>query len=97
MVFAKTVKEGAPVAFRNYDALWDFENDCEIWQACRATSAAPTIFPPPKFENPPKEYVDGGIGYVYFHSSPSMTCFPNKGITIQCEIKHVQYSHEKFC
>jgi predicted acylesterase/phospholipase RssA len=38
-------------------------DDCPIWQACRATSAAPTIFPPMIIGNPETAYVDGGLGY----------------------------------
>jgi len=38
-------------------------DDCPIWQACRATSAAPTFFPPMVIGRPPTAYVDGGLGY----------------------------------
>ena len=38
-------------------------DDCLIWEACRATSAAPTIFPPIMIGNPSIAYVDGGLGY----------------------------------
>lgn len=48
--------------FRSYDSPWDAMDDCPIWQACRATSAAPTIFPPMQIGNPPVAYVDGGLG-----------------------------------
>lgn len=34
-----------------------------IWEACRATSAAPTFFPPMMIGNPPIAYIDGGLGY----------------------------------
>jgi predicted acylesterase/phospholipase RssA len=34
-----------------------------IWQACRATSAAPTLLPAIAFGTPLREFVDGGIGY----------------------------------
>jgi hypothetical protein len=34
----------------------------KIWQACLATSAAPTLFPPISFGNPRREFVDGGLG-----------------------------------
>lgn len=37
--------------------------DCTIWEAARATSAAPTFFPPIKFRNRTGgEFVDGGVG-----------------------------------
>lgn len=38
-------------------------DDCAIWQACRATSAAPTFFPPIEIGRPPVAFVDGGLGY----------------------------------
>ncbi|KAL9100922.1 MAG: hypothetical protein Q9163_003758 [Psora crenata] len=56
-------KLGKPFRFRNYNSLWDVLDDCPIWQACRATTAAPTFFPPVEIGNPPTAYVDGGIGY----------------------------------
>lgn len=37
-------------------------DDCAIWQACRATTAAPTFFPPVLIGDPPIEYVDGALG-----------------------------------
>ena len=49
--------------FRSYESLHDVHNDCLIWEACRATSAAPTFFPPMVIGNPPTAYVDGGLGY----------------------------------
>lgn len=48
---------------RSYESPWDFVDDCPIWQACRATSAAPTFFPPMEIGSPPIAYVDGGLGY----------------------------------
>lgn len=35
-------------------------NDCQIWQAVRATSAAPSFFRPLKIDD--KEYLDAGFG-----------------------------------
>ena len=49
--------------FRSYESSWEVNDDCFIWQACRATSAAPTFFPPIMIGNPPTAYVDGGLGY----------------------------------
>ena len=54
---------GKPFRFRSYSSRWDILDDCPIWQACRATSAAPTFFPPMEIGNPPAAYVDGGMGY----------------------------------
>lgn len=36
-------------------------SDCYIWQACRATSAAPTFFPSVTIDG--QQYVDGALGY----------------------------------
>src|ERR1035441_1436357 len=56
-------KRTRQVLFRNYPAPWDYIDECAIWQACRATSAAPTFFPPIYIGNPPMAYVDGGLGH----------------------------------
>lgn len=40
---------------------WEPGTDCSIWQAARATSAAPLFFDPITFGTPPRSYVDGGI------------------------------------
>ncbi len=56
-------KLGKSFRFRSYNSPWDVLDDCPIWQACRATSAAPTFFPPMEIGNPPVTYVDGGMGY----------------------------------
>ena len=49
--------------FRSYESAWNQLDDVAIWQACRATSAAPTYFPPAIIGNPPVAYVDGALGY----------------------------------
>jgi predicted acylesterase/phospholipase RssA len=36
-------------------------NDCAVWQACRATSAAPTFFVPKQLEKDGTKFVDGGV------------------------------------
>lgn len=56
-------KLGRPFRFRSYESSWDAVDDCPIWQACRATSAAPTFFPPIDIGWPPTTYIDGGLGY----------------------------------
>ncbi|KAJ7770434.1 acyl transferase/acyl hydrolase/lysophospholipase [Mycena metata] len=53
-----------PVLFRTYDATHHPAMDCTIWQAGRATSAAPTFFKqiqigPPGIE---EAFLDGGMG-----------------------------------
>ena len=49
--------------FRTYESPTGAFDDMAIWQACRATSAAPTFFPPVSLGNPPRTFVDGGLGY----------------------------------
>lgn len=56
-------KLGKHFQLRSYNSPWDAVDDCPIWQACRATSAAPTFFPPMQIGNPPVAYIDGGLGY----------------------------------
>lgn len=49
--------------FRTYESPTGTYEDMAIWQACRATSAAPIYFPPISMGNPPRTFVDGGLGY----------------------------------
>lgn len=50
--------------FRSYDAEYNLEHNCEIWEAARATSAAPTYFAPIEIGPPGRNntFVDGGLG-----------------------------------
>jgi patatin-like phospholipase/acyl hydrolase len=55
--------------FRSYGPYWD---KCRIWEAARATTAAPTYFPPilispPYCDDAGGYYIDGGIR----HNNPS--------------------------
>ncbi|KAJ7839930.1 FabD/lysophospholipase-like protein [Mycena olivaceomarginata] len=54
-----------PVLLRTYNTPDHPAMDCTIWQAGRATSAAPTFFKPIKIGRPGMEekFVDGGMGY----------------------------------
>lgn len=54
---------GKPFRLRNYRDSWEPGTGCTIWQAARATSAAPLYFPPIRFGKPPTNYVDGGLSY----------------------------------
>jgi hypothetical protein len=38
-------------------------NECKIWQACRATSAAPTFFDPIEIGRYKQRFIDGGMLY----------------------------------
>ena len=46
---------------RSYMSPTSEGHECTIWQAARATSAAPTYFSPIQFGNPPAKYCDGGM------------------------------------
>jgi len=57
---------GIPVLFRIYQyrgtqAVIRTPEGCKIWQAARATSAAPTFFKRIKIGRK-QEYIDGGMG-----------------------------------
>ena len=54
-----------PELFRSYELPSYPTCECTIWEAARATSAAPTFFKPIKIKPPSPgiDYVDGGLGY----------------------------------
>ncbi|KAI9686759.1 MAG: hypothetical protein M1822_002818 [Bathelium mastoideum] len=53
---------GSPVLLRTYET-GSASINCQIWEAARATSAAPTFFPPIKFqERTGNEFIDAAIG-----------------------------------
>ena len=54
---------GKPFRLRTYRSAWEPGTECTIWQAARATSAAPLYFPSVRFGKPPANYVDGGLNY----------------------------------
>jgi len=51
--------------FRSYELDGYKSTDCAMWEAARATSAAPTFFRPINIKppNPGIDWVDGGLGY----------------------------------
>ena len=51
---------GAPRLFSTYDAN---DHTTKIWEALRATSAAPTFFEEISFGKPQMTYLDGGVGF----------------------------------
>jgi patatin-like phospholipase/acyl hydrolase len=61
--------EGPPTLFRSYQCEGHNASECAIWEAARATSAAPTFFKPIKITVPlpGATYVDGGLA----HNNPS--------------------------
>src|SRR5271154_5141880 len=54
--------DGPPTLFRSYQCQGYSPNQCAIWEAARATSAAPTFFKPIKIEisQPGSTFIDGG-------------------------------------
>lgn len=59
------VLDGSPKVFRSYSGKGIGPSLCPIWQAARATSAAPTYFKEMYIDTPHPgiRYVDGGLGY----------------------------------
>ena len=55
---------GIPVLFRTYSVRKNETFNCTIWEAARATSAAPTFFKRIKIGGPGtrQPYIDGGVG-----------------------------------
>lgn len=53
-----------PAIFRSYIVEGELRTKCAIWQAARATTAAPTFFKPMPIDNPRPTiiYVDSGLG-----------------------------------
>ncbi|KAK4233068.1 acyl transferase/acyl hydrolase/lysophospholipase [Achaetomium macrosporum] len=54
-----------PRLFRTYRVRENASFNCTIWEACRATSAAPSYFEPIKIgdDGEQETFVDGGLGY----------------------------------
>ncbi|KAH8750222.1 hypothetical protein F5883DRAFT_227773 [Diaporthe sp. PMI_573] len=54
-----------PRLFRTYRVRENASFNCTIWEACRATSAAPSYFEPIKIgdDGERETFVDGGLGY----------------------------------
>ena len=67
-----------PTLFRSYSLRGERDTKCSIWQAARATTAAPTIFKPMSIETRPRVpilYVDGGMG----HNNPAQLALREAG------------------
>jgi hypothetical protein len=56
---------GTPVLFRTYPVPKNETFNCTIWEAARATSAAPTIFKNIEIGGPGtrQKYIDGAVGF----------------------------------
>ncbi|KAJ7077531.1 FabD/lysophospholipase-like protein [Mycena belliarum] len=59
---AVTMRANIAHLFRTYDSPNEPAATCAIWQAARATSAAPTFFKRIELGKPPQPFIDGGLG-----------------------------------
>ncbi|KAJ7113901.1 acyl transferase/acyl hydrolase/lysophospholipase [Mycena epipterygia] len=59
---AQTMRGNIPVIFRTYDSPDEPAAECTIWEAARATSAAPTFFKRIEIGPHAQTYIDGGLG-----------------------------------
>jgi len=59
------VAQGPPILFRSYNSEENDADNCPIWKAARATSAAPSFFDPMFIDVPAPGawHVDGGLRY----------------------------------
>ncbi|EIM91654.1 FabD/lysophospholipase-like protein, partial [Stereum hirsutum FP-91666 SS1] len=81
-----------PTLFRTYEPRHERFVNCKIWEAARATSAAPTFFKAVEIDNGfgvRSRYTDGGIGYnnpagVVLHEASSI--FPERNIACMISI-----------
>lgn len=58
---SRHLNDNIAVLFRNYESVDNIHPKCKIWEATRATSAAPTFFKPMSIERD-QTYLDGGMG-----------------------------------
>lgn len=80
VVAVNTLASGMPVLIRSYDDFPTF--DCMIWQAARATTAAPTFFIPITING--IKYSDGGTGFnnpAELSIDEAKRIWPNRSIT----------------
>jgi predicted acylesterase/phospholipase RssA len=54
--------DALPTIFRSYTVLGEPKTKCAIWEAARATTAAPTFFKSMNIGTPSIPYIDGGLG-----------------------------------
>ncbi|KFZ08459.1 hypothetical protein V502_09342 [Pseudogymnoascus sp. VKM F-4520 (FW-2644)] len=65
-VFALRESNSKLAILRTYDYLHASQtlfDECKVWEACRATSAAPTFFDPVQIGPYGQSFIDGGLGY----------------------------------
>jgi hypothetical protein len=79
--------EGPPSIFRSYKCHGAPVSKCAIWQAGRATTAAPLLFKPMHIPTPTpgRTFIDGGIAY----NNPSELAIK--------EARRIWPTHQQFC
>lgn len=88
-VCALTVPIRKLVAIRNYSPreLVDIVSGCKIWEAARATSAAPSFFDPITVGYPAQKFAEGGIGAnnpVHYVLREAADIWPDAQDRVQC-------------
>jgi predicted acylesterase/phospholipase RssA len=63
IVCAGVADVNSAVRLRSYSSRWEQSKGCTVWEAARATSAAPLYFDPISFGVPPMKYIDGALRY----------------------------------
>ncbi|KAF2815263.1 FabD/lysophospholipase-like protein, partial [Mytilinidion resinicola] len=63
IVCAGVPDAGRAVRLRSYSSRLESSKGCTVWEAARATSAAPLYFDPISFGVPPMKYIDGALRY----------------------------------
>jgi len=53
--------DSPPKRFRSYATKTRLADNCEIWEAARATTAASTFFDPMTIGSPPQKFIDGAF------------------------------------
>ncbi len=71
LITARNIVTGRSQFFKRSKAISDQTSDFPLWQVSRATSAAPTYFPPAWFPPNPNAYIDGGVG----GTDPALWCW----------------------
>ena len=78
-----------PQALRTYTIGAQAPIPCTIWQAARATSAAPTFFKSVRFGVPPLAWVDAGMGF----NNPARVILEEAGKIWRDDDDHFDRSH----
>ncbi|KFY85790.1 hypothetical protein V498_07664 [Pseudogymnoascus sp. VKM F-4517 (FW-2822)] len=87
-VFALQGEDSTLAILRTYDypnASHTLFEECKVWEACRATSAAPTFFDPVQIGPYKQSFIDGGLRYnnpIFKVYGESQEIWPNRTIVV---------------